>query len=103
MDLATVTAEVTTVTSLLTNLDKIKEFAEDAISLAETMAATGAQKLAAVLAATQAFVASLTTLADVAAQAWAAIKSEITAFVNGVVALWNSLSWGSSATPAASA
>lgn len=105
MNLTTIATAVSTVAGILSNFGKIKEFVTDAVKLAESVAADGPVKLTAVLAATKAFVSSMVAEEDVLEQAWAAIKDEVTAFVNGTVALWKSLgvfATSPAATPAAS-
>ncbi|MGI4982012.1 MAG: hypothetical protein ACRYGL_01520 [Janthinobacterium lividum] len=91
MNLITIPAAISTVEDVVENLDRIKQFVSEAVSLAQTTGASGADKLAGVLAAAKAFVASLTTTASLAESAWATIRAEITAYVNGVVQLWHSL------------
>jgi len=102
MSLAVIEAGLSTVAEIVANIDKIKEFAADAVTLVETVPnATGAAKLAAVQSAVKAFIAALTTLANVAVDAYNTIKDQITAFVNGIVALWRSIGVFSTSTPAA--
>lgn len=101
-----ITTALSTVADVLANVDKIKAFVQTAVQLAQQAYVAGSQKLAAVLAAAQAFVQSLVSVAQVAADAWAQIKDEIAAFVNGIVALWNSLNvfgFGQPATQVAAA
>lgn len=103
MNLTTIAAAISTVEGVVENLDRIKRFVSDAVSLAQTTGAPGATKLAGVLAATKAFVASLTTTAELAESAWTTIKAELTAYVNGVVQLWHSLGVFSSTPDSAGA
>ncbi|MCY0389727.1 hypothetical protein OVY01_21525 [Robbsia sp. Bb-Pol-6] len=103
MNLTTISAAISKIEGVVENLDKIKQFVSEAVSLAQTTEASGATKLAGVLAAAKTFVASLTTTAELAESAWTAIHAEITAYINGVVQLWHSLGVFTSAPEGAAA
>lgn len=70
------------------DVQQAQAFVVNAVALAEQTGKTGEEKLAAVLNATEAYVA--TQLPNLRAD-WTQLGVQVKSFVNGVVALWNAL------------